>query len=182
MHLKNTQFVDIPDGIEITLNGVEVTVKGPRGQLTRKFDMVPLDIQKIGKQLHITCWFPRAQLNAMPNTIASHIKNMITGVTRGFMFTMKAAHAHFPMEFNVKGNTIEVRNFIGQKEVKVIHTQPGVEVHYEKEKKNEIKISGSDLEAVSRTCADIHRSCKVHNKDIRKFLDGIYVFERGFCQ
>ena len=28
---------------------------------------------------------------------------------------------------------------------------------------------------VSASAASIHQSCKVRNKDIRKFLDGIYV-------
>ena len=70
-----------------------------------------------GDNISITCWFPRGKLNAMPQTIATHIENMMVGVTKGYMFTMKAAHAHFPMEFVVKGSHVEVRNFIGQKAV-----------------------------------------------------------------
>ena len=38
---------------------------------------------------------------------------------------------------------------------------------------------GNDLEAVSRSCALIHQSCLCKKKDIRKFLDGIYVTDSG---
>lgn len=41
---------------------------------------------------------------------------------------------------------------------------------------------GNNIEAVSRTCALIHQSCLVKNKDIRKFLDGIYVESKGEIQ
>ena len=40
-------------------------------------------------------------------------------------------------------------------------------------------LQGNNIEAVSRTCALIHQQCLVKNKDIRKFLDGIYVESKG---
>ena len=46
-------------------------------------------------------------------------------------------------------------------------------------KKDELIVSGNSLEAVSQNAADIQQICRVRNKDIRKFLDGIYVSERG---
>eukprot|EP01043_Picozoa_sp_COSAG02_P036955 COSAG02_NODE_2743_length_8115_cov_5.631487_6_plen_74_part_00 len=45
--------------------------------------------------------------------------------------------------------------------------------------KDELIIEGTDIELTSRTCALIHQICLVKNKDIRKFLDGIYVSEKG---
>ena len=45
--------------------------------------------------------------------------------------------------------------------------------------KDELIVSGNSLEAVSQNAADIQQICRVRNKDIRKFLDGIYVSERG---
>lgn len=38
---------------------------------------------------------------------------------------------------------------------------------------------GNDIENVSRSAALISQSCRVRNKDIRKFLDGIYVSSKG---
>ena len=45
--------------------------------------------------------------------------------------------------------------------------------------KDELIIEGTDVDLTSRTCALIHQICLVKNKDIRKFLDGIYVSEKG---
>eukprot|EP00953_Heterococcus_sp_UTEX-ZZ885_P004125 2724-Heterococcus_DN1.PRE.3 len=43
--------------------------------------------------------------------------------------------------------------------------------------KDQIELSGNDLSTVSNTAARISQACTVKNKDIRKFLDGIYVSE-----
>ena len=57
--------------------------------------------------------------------------------------------------------------------------QPGVDCEASKNVKDELQLTGNSLEAVSQSAADIQQICRVRNKDIRKFLDGIYVSERG---
>ena len=39
--------------------------------------------------------------------------------------------------------------------------------------KDEIHIQGNDLQNVSQSAASITDHCRVKNKDIRKFLDGV---------
>ncbi|POS82939.1 ribosomal protein L6 [Erysiphe pulchra] len=56
---------------------------------------------------------------------------------------------------------------------------PGVEVIISKNMKDELQLSGNCLENVSQSAADIQQICRVRNKDIRKFLDGLYVSEKG---
>ena len=57
--------------------------------------------------------------------------------------------------------------------------QAGVDVETSKNTKDQLEITGNSLEAVSQSAADIQQACRVRNKDIRKFLDGLYVSERG---
>ena len=57
--------------------------------------------------------------------------------------------------------------------------QKGVDVEATKGVKDQIELTGNSLEAVSQSAADIQQICRVKNKDIRKFLDGLYVSERG---
>lgn len=55
----------------------------------------------------------------------------------------------------------------------------GVTVEPSKGVKDQIELTGNNLENVSQSAADIQQICRVRNKDIRKFLDGLYVSERG---
>lgn len=55
----------------------------------------------------------------------------------------------------------------------------GVDVEVSKAQKDELFILGNSLENVSQSAADLQQICRVRNKDIRKFLDGLYVSERG---
>ena len=57
--------------------------------------------------------------------------------------------------------------------------QEGVNVEASKGVKDQIEITGNSLENVSQSAADIQQICRVRNKDIRKFLDGLYVSEKG---
>lgn len=41
------------------------------------------------------------------------------------------------------------------------------------------RLLGNDIEEVSQSAADLHGQCLVKNKDIRKFLDGIYTSEKS---
>ena len=60
------------------------------------------------------------------------------------------------------------RNFIGEKIVRRVVMQPGVEVEVSKNMKDELQLSGNSLENVSQSAADIQQNCRVRNKDIRK--------------
>jgi len=55
----------------------------------------------------------------------------------------------------------------------------GVDVEQSKNVKDELTLTGNSLENVSQSAADIQQICRVRNKDIRKFLDGLYVSDRG---
>jgi large subunit ribosomal protein L9e len=70
-------------------------------------------------------------------------------------------------------------NFIGEKIVRKVIMHEGVDVEPSKNQKDELQLTGISLENVSQSAADIQQACRVRNKDIRKFLDGIYVSERG---
>jgi len=94
---------------------------------------------------------------------------------------MRYVYAHFPINVNVidNGKVVEIRNFLGEKRVRNVKIAEGVTVEISSAQKDELIISGNSVEAVSQTAADIQQITRVRNKDIRKFLDGIYVSEKG---
>jgi hypothetical protein len=56
---------------------------------------------------------------------------------------------------------------------------PGVKCERSSAVKDELLITGNDVDMVSHSAALISGQCHVRKKDIRKFLDGIYIAERG---
>lgn len=63
--------------------------------------------------------------------------------------------------------------------VRIVDALDGVTVSRSSDVKDEIVLVGNDINNVSRTCALIQQICAVKRKDIRKFLDGIYVSWKG---
>ena len=91
---------------------------------------------------------------------------------------MKSVYAHFPINIVVTngGKTVEIRNFLGEKIVRTINMHNGCTIA--NDGKDQIKIEGNDIELVSLSAARVQQCCDVKNKDIRKFLDGIYVSDK----
>merc|ERR1711970_561429 len=125
-------------------------------------------------------WMGSSKDKAAVRTVCSHISNMSKGVTLGFRYKLRAAYAHFPINCTVVdgGATLEVRNFLGEKFLRKVPMAPGVTVEISKAQKDELYVNGNDIESVSKSAARIQQSTTVKNKDIRKFLDGLYVSEK----
>ena len=178
----SSQSVDIIPGVQISVKARVVTVTGPRGTLTRSFKHLQADLymDKSGKKVNVEVWFGTTKHIAAIRTICTHIQNMQIGVTKGFEYKMRFVYAHYPVNVNISedGKTFEVRNFIGQRVVLRTQMLDGVIVE-RSQNKDEVILRGNDIENVTSSAASIHQSTKVKNKDIRKFLDGIYVSEGG---
>jgi len=183
--LVSSRTVTIPDGVAIEVKGRKVRVKGPRGTLSRDFKHLSVDmflVEEEGhKRLRVECHFGKRKRLASIRTACSHVQNLITGVTKGFEYKMRLVYAHFPINVNIekKGTVVEIRNFLGEKRVRVVDMLPGVTIARSDAVKDELILHGNDIENVSRSTSLISQQCLVKNKDIRKFLDGIYLSERG---
>jgi len=179
-----TEELDIPEGIKVAIKSRIITVTGPRGTLTKNVRHVDMDIriQQTPKSNKVTLavWQGGRKHVACLRTIKSMINNMITGVTKGFLYKMRAVYAHFPINCIIQddGRALEIRNFLGEKIVRHANMLDGVTVSESKNQKDELILEGNDIDNVSQSAASIQGSCRVRNKDIRKFLDGIYVSEK----
>lgn len=102
---------------------------------------------------------------------------MIKGVTKGFLYRMRAVYAHFPINIIIQenGTAVEIRNFLGEKAVRNVKMAEGVKIEESQSQKDEVILTGNDIQNVSQSAASIQGVCRVRHKDIRKFLDGVYV-------
>lgn len=165
----------------MSVNKRVVKVQGPRGKIVKDFSHLKLQISlKSQKEVAIRIWGGGKKHNACARTIATHIKNMINGVVKGFVYKMRLVYAHFPIGVNIinDGKALEIRNFLGESVVRKVTLLDGVIVKNSTTQKDEIILTGVDVQKVSQSAATIKQSCAVKNKDIRKFLDGIYVSEK----
>ncbi|CAJ2641795.1 60S ribosomal protein L9 [Trifolium repens] len=184
--ILSSETMDIPDGVSIKVNAKVIEVEGPRGKLVRDFKHLNLDFDLITdengkKKLKIDAWFGSRKTSAAIRTALSHVENLIRGVTKGFRYKMRFVYAHFPINASITNDnkSIEIRNFLGEKKVRKVDLLDGVSIVRSEKVKDEVVLDGNDIELVSRSCALINQKCHVKNKDIRKFLDGIYVSEKG---
>jgi len=171
--------IEIPDGIDISLEEYKVKVKGPLGELerdfyTRGFANI-IKIQKDKNKIIISSSIDNKKYKAILGSISAHINNMIKGVTSGFTYKLKITYTHFPMNIEQKDNEIIVRNFLGQKDIRKGKILDGVKVEI---KKDEIIVSGTDIELVGQTAANIEQATRLCGKDRRRFQDGIFIVEK----
>jgi large subunit ribosomal protein L6 len=176
--------VRIPEGVDVTVDGLKVTVRGPKGELTRDFShargiIIRLDEDEEGKKIVVETFFANRRQKALVGTIASHIENMVTGVTKGYRYKLRIVFSHFPMTVKVQGDKVVIENFLGEKAPRVAKIMPGVTV---KVQKNEVIVEGIDIEAVGQTAANIELATKVKDRDRRVFIDGIYIYEKGVAE
>ena len=168
----------------MTVKARTVTVACAGKTLTRSFKSNNFAATMIGKKtLRVQIWFGKRDEISCLRTICTHIENMIKGVTSGYTYKMRFAYAHFPINVAISKDGakqfVEVRNFLGERRVRKVQMAPGVSVRKSDGVKDEITIDGTSLELVSQSAANVHASCLIRNKDIRKFLDGMYVSEKG---
>ena len=179
--IESSDIVTFPDDVTFTIKNRIVHVKGPRGVLRRDFRHLHMEMERIGKnKLRVRKWFGNRKEISAIRTVCSHVENLIKGVTKGYRYKMRSVYAHFPINISLqeKNTVVEVRNFLGEKIIRRVPLPEGVSASMSTAQKDELIVDGNDIQLVSQAAARIQQCTTVKNKDIRKFLDGIYVSEK----
>ena len=186
-------FRHLDIAVDVEVNARKVKVTGPLGTLERDFKHISMDCMivsgaEMGKEeeedqekkfVKVDLWFATRKQLACVRTVCSHIENLFVGVQRGFQYKMRFVYSHFPINVTLSGETVEIRNFLGERRVRKVVLLPGVEYVRSATVKDQIELTGIDIANVSLTAAKIQQATNIRKKDLRKFLDGIYVSEKG---
>lgn len=78
--------ITVPAGVTITQDGENITVKGPKGELTRHF-APEIEMHQDGQEINFTR--PDDSWKAMHGTMRANLNNMVVGVTDGFTKQLK---------------------------------------------------------------------------------------------
>ena len=173
--IETVTTVKIPEGVEGKLEGRNITIKGEKGELSRDFSHAPIKITVEDKIVTVQASWPRKKEAALVGTVSSHIQNMIKGVTKGFTYKLKIVFSHFPITVKVKGKTVTIENFTGERNPRKAKIIGDTKVTITGD---DIIVQGINIEDVSQTAANIQNATKIRIKDPRVFLDGIYVYEK----
>ncbi|WP_457751119.1 50S ribosomal protein L6 [Thermococcus sp.] len=168
--------VEIPEGVEVTVEKDVVKVKGPKGEVERELKYPGVQIFTEDGKVVVFKEFPRKRDIAIARTFKAHIANMIKGVTEGFTYKLKVVYSHFPMTVKVQGDEVVIENFLGEKNPRRAKILPGVTV---KVMGSEVIVEGIDKEKVGQTAANIEQATRITKWDRRVFQDGIYIVEKA---
>ena len=79
---KDEDF-EIPEGVNVSIKSRLVTVKGPRGELTKSLRHINMEIKKVNeRKIKLIVWHGGRKHVACLRTVRSLIMNMIQGVTK----------------------------------------------------------------------------------------------------
>ena len=166
------ETVDIPDGVEVRVDGERIAVRSKDASIERKLSHPRVAVTADRREVRIRIEFPSRRYGALVGTFAAHIRNMIEGVTKGFTYEMKVVYSHFPIKASVKGPEFLIENFLGEKFPRKARILGSTKVEV---KGDQILLTGSNLEEVSQTAANIEQATRIRGFDSRVFQDGIYI-------
>ncbi|HVN73161.1 MAG TPA: 50S ribosomal protein L6 [Methanoregula sp.] len=168
--------VRIPDGVKASLDGAQLRITGPKGQLSRNVRFPQVTVSVDGGEVTISTESKRKEITSMVGTLEAHTKNMCRGVTDGFEYRMKVVYSHFPIQLKLQGSRLEIANFLGEKKARYARIESGVTA---KVANDEVILTGIDRELVGTSAANIEHATHIRNRDPRVFQDGVYIIQRG---
>jgi len=143
--------IEIPSGVQVDVDGLEVRVKGPKGEVKRSFSQL-MDIKKENNQLNIARKSDIPAERALHGTTRALIANMIHGVSKGFEVVLQVEGVGYRAEMEGKNLAL----FVGYSHP--VKMEPPAGVSFETEAKTRlIKVLGFDKELVGQVAANIRK-------------------------
>ena len=147
--IGNRELV-IPEGVTVTIDKDQVTVKGSKGELTLNTSNL-VNVSVSDNKVKTAVVNESKEANIMQGTTNSLINNMIIGVSKGFTKGLEAVGVGY--KFNVQGNKIVINAGYSHPVEMIVPTGMKAELV----SNTEITISGIDKQKVSEFAANIRK-------------------------
>ena len=143
--------VAVPNGVQVNVQGSDVHVKGPKGELKRTFSPM-IEIAMENGEVVIKRKSDDAAERALHGTTRALIANMVRGVSSGFEVLLQVEGVGYRAELQGK----DLALFVGYSHP--VKMEPPTGISFEVElKTRQIKVLGYDREVVGQTAAEIRR-------------------------
>ena len=143
--------VAVPNGVQVTVQGSDVHVKGPKGELKRSFSPM-IEIGMEDGHVVVKRKSDEASERALHGTTRAVIANMIHGVSSGFEVLLQVEGVGYRAE--LKGKDLAL--FVGYSHPVTMEPPAGISFEVD-QKTRQIKVLGYDREVVGQTAAEIRR-------------------------
>ncbi len=143
--------VAVPNGVQVNVQGSDVHVKGPKGELKRTFSsLVGIELQN--GEVVITRKTDNPKERAMHGTTRAVIANMVHGVSSGFEVVLAVEGVGYRAEMQGK----DLALFVGYSHPVKVEPPAGISFEVD-QKTRQIKVLGYDREVVGQTASEIRR-------------------------
>ena len=143
--------VAVPNGVQINVQGSDVHVKGPKGEMKRTFSTL-VGIAMENGQVVITRNSDAAAERALHGTTRAVIANMVRGVSSGFSVVLEIEGVGYRAELEGKNLAL----FVGYSHP--VKVEPPAGISFEVDlKTRQIRVLGYDKEVVGQTASEIRR-------------------------
>ena len=140
--------IPVPAGVDVTIDGQTVTVKGPKGELTRTF-LPSMTITRDGDELIVTRPDDTRESKSAHGLTRTLLANMVEGVSNGFSKKLQLVGVGYRAA--LKGGKLEMT--LGFSHPVVVDAIEGIT--FECPEPTIINISGIDKQLVGQVAADI---------------------------
>ena len=144
------QAIPVPSGVDVEISGQEVTVKGPRGELSQSFHR-EMRIARDNGAVVVTRPSDSGEHKALHGLTRSLINNMVTGVSDGFEKILDLVGVGYRVAQTGPGITLSV--MLSHQ----VTIDPPSGITLEVEGNNRIRVRGIDKQAVGQIAAEIRR-------------------------
>jgi large subunit ribosomal protein L6 len=101
--------IEVPEGVNASLEENILKVTGSQGEVSRDFKLGRNQLKVEGNKIIFSNKKGTKTDKRMMNTITAHIKNMIKGVQEKFEYKVKICFGHFPFTVKQDGNKVIVK-------------------------------------------------------------------------
>jgi large subunit ribosomal protein L6 len=143
--------VVVPNGVQINVQGSDVHVKGPKGEMKRTFSPL-LGIALENGELVITRKSDNPRERALHGTTRAVIANMVHGVSSGFERVLEVQGVGYRAELQGK----DLALFVGYSHPVKMTPPDGISFEVD-QKTRQVKVLGYDREVVGQTASEIRR-------------------------
>ena len=142
--------IEIPTGVTITINGDVVTVKGPKGELTRSFNS-DIEIKVEENVINLSRPSESKEHRSIHGTTRSLLANMVEGVSKGFEKSLELIGVGYRAQMQGKKLVLSV----GYSHPVEFEPEEGVEVEVPSNTK--VIVKGINKERVGALAANIRQ-------------------------